>query len=157
MILGIDQRAVEIVIGTLQVGDPVLIGGLHLLVAMVLGGDDAVLEDHIDGGERDPAQEDQGQARKRRLQRRTKCEELHPAIAADINLAFREGLRGSTPRPAPGKRAEFFAGTSLPAMSEPLPCLAAFQPVGPDWATVYSRKTTLRLTAGLTCGETGFS
>ena len=62
-VLGGDQRAVQIVIGDLQIGDAVLIGRLHLLIAMILGGDDAVLEDHIDGGKRHPAQEDQGQAR----------------------------------------------------------------------------------------------
>ena len=92
-----NQRAVQLVIGNLQIGDAVLIGRLHLLIAVILGGDDAVLEDHIDGGERHPAQEDQGQPGQRRLQRRTEGEELHPAVAADIDLAFGEG--GVNPRP----------------------------------------------------------
>ena len=90
-VLGGDQRAVQLVIGHLQIGDAVLIGRLHLLVAMILGGDDAVLEDHIDGGERHPAQEDQDQPGKGGLQRRAEGEELHPPVAADIDLAFREG------------------------------------------------------------------
>ncbi len=78
LVLGPDQGAVEIVIGDLQVGEPVLICGLHLLEAVILGLDDAVLEDHIDGGERDPAQEDQGEAGHGGLQGGAKREELHP-------------------------------------------------------------------------------
>jgi hypothetical protein len=65
-VFGRNQRRIQIVIGYLQVGDLVLIGGLHLLIAMILGGDDAVLEDDIDGGESHPAQEDQNEAGQRR-------------------------------------------------------------------------------------------
>jgi len=111
-VLGPHQRAVQFVIGNLQVGDAAFIGLLHLLIAMVLGGDDAVLEDHIDGGERHPAQEDQGQSGQRRLQRRPEGEELHPAVAADINLTFRESLMN--PRPdALEKRRRLHLGTLL--------------------------------------------
>ena len=46
-VLGGHQRAVEFVERDLLVGHPVLIGRLHLLITMVLGRDDAVLEDHI--------------------------------------------------------------------------------------------------------------
>ena len=86
-----NQRAVQFVIGHLQIGDAVLISRLHLLVAMVLGGDDAVLEDHIDGGKRHPAQENQGEAGKGRLQRRPEGEKLHSTVAANIDLALGEG------------------------------------------------------------------
>ena len=92
-----DQRAVQFVIGKLQIGDAVLIGRLHLLIAVILGRDDAVLEDHVDGGERDPAEEDQRQAGQRRLQRGAEGEELHPAVAADVDLAL--GKRRMKPRP----------------------------------------------------------
>ena len=96
-VLGGNQRAVQFVIRYLEVGDAVLVRRLHLLVAVILGGDDAVLEDHIDRGKRHPAQEDQGQAGQGRLQRRTESEELHPPVAADIDLTFGEG--GVNPRP----------------------------------------------------------
>ena len=96
-IFSADQRAVQLVIGNLQIGDAVFVSRLHLLVAVILGGDDAVLEDHIDGGEGHPAQEDQGQAGQRRLQRRAEGEELHPTVAADIDLPLRKRLMNPGP------------------------------------------------------------
>ena len=96
-VLGRNQGAVHFVQGDLQVGDAVFIGGRHLLIAMVLRRDDPVLEDDVDGGERDPAQEDQRQAREGRLQRRAECEELHAPVGADVDLALRERFMEPSP------------------------------------------------------------
>ena len=97
LVLGRNQSAVHFVVGQLQIGDPVFVGRLHLLIAMVLGRDDAILEDDVDGREGDPAEEDKREPGKRRLQRRPKGEELHPAIAPNINLTFWKGF--VKPRP----------------------------------------------------------
>ena len=89
-VFGRYQRAVQFVVGKLQVGDAIFVGRLHLLIAMILRRDDAVLEDHVHGRERDPAEEDQRQTGERRLQCRAEGEELHPAVASNVDLALRK-------------------------------------------------------------------
>ena len=87
-VLGRDQRAVQFVIGELELGDPPLIGGLHLLEVVFLGRDDAVLEHHVDGRKGDPAQTQEACACQDRLRQRTERTEVNPALAANVDLAL---------------------------------------------------------------------
>ncbi len=96
---GGNESAVQFVIGNLQIRDAVFILRLHRLIAAIFGGDDVILEDHVDARECHPAQEDQHQARKRCLQRRTEGEELHPAVAADVDLALGKNRVQPVPQP----------------------------------------------------------
>ena len=98
LVVGRDQRRVHLVVGNLQIGDAVFVSRLHLLGVMLFGGNDAILEDHIDRCECDPAKEDQGKTGTGRLKRGAKGEKLHAAVAAHINLAFGKCLM--EPRPS---------------------------------------------------------
>src|SRR5215471_8638303 len=97
VVFGRDKGAIQLVVGCLQIGDPVLVSRLHFLVAMVLGGNNAVLEHHVHGRKRHPTQENQREPGDGRLKRGAEAEKLHPPVAADVYLPFRKGFM--EPRP----------------------------------------------------------
>jgi hypothetical protein len=72
----------------LQIRDARFIERLHLFEMPFLAGKDTVLENHVNGGKRDPAEEEQPASGKDRLHLRTEGEKLNPAVAADIDLAL---------------------------------------------------------------------
>src|SRR5262249_40813663 len=90
--------AVELVIGNLQIGDARLIRLLHRDEVLFPGFDDAVLENDVHRGERNPAEQDYACACTDGLHHRVEGEELHPAVASDVDLAL--GDCATPPAPA---------------------------------------------------------
>src|SRR5690349_3049811 len=106
-----DQSTVQFVVRQLQISHAIFVSRLHLLIAMILGRDDAILEDHIDRRERDPAEKDERETSERCLERWSKGKKLHAPVAADVDLALRKSF--VEPRPKALTERSRHSGCSL--------------------------------------------